>query len=203
MSKRAPRQANHIFVRFIRTQTDRKRKGAEQKSFYYVKYGNPNYGNLRGLISDSKRRQMKLNHLAMINTDMALNSSLGNDDEGLLPAPGEEGMKQEASAGPEQRKPVAYTFRLEDSEVPEEFGVLPSKNSTVSRSKPNGFSLRSSEDLRHRPTQKKMQMYSDELGSDLSKDLRRRIRGFHRGDQEEENEEEEEEEEERRPLRKE
>ena len=59
-----------LFVRFIRTLTDRKRKGAESKSRFYVRYGNPNYGNLRGIISESKRREMRFKHLEIINSTM-------------------------------------------------------------------------------------------------------------------------------------
>jgi hypothetical protein len=61
-----PKSRKNLFVRFIRKQTDRKRKGAEAKSMFYVRYGNPNYGNLTGLISESKRRAMKMEQLAMI-----------------------------------------------------------------------------------------------------------------------------------------
>jgi hypothetical protein len=49
----------HIYMRFVRIKSDKKRKGAESRSKYYVKYGNPNYGNLKGLISNSKRKLMK------------------------------------------------------------------------------------------------------------------------------------------------
>ena len=49
----------YIYMRFVRLKSDRKRKGAESRSKYYVKYGNPNYGNLKGLISNSKRKLMK------------------------------------------------------------------------------------------------------------------------------------------------
>jgi hypothetical protein len=49
----------HIFMRFVRLKSDRKRKGAESRSKYYVKYGNPNYGNLKGLISTSRRKLLK------------------------------------------------------------------------------------------------------------------------------------------------
>jgi hypothetical protein len=39
---------NHqIYIRYMR-KTDKKKKGAESKSKYYVKYGNPNYGNIKG-----------------------------------------------------------------------------------------------------------------------------------------------------------
>ena len=53
----------HIYMRFVRIKSDKKRKGAESRSKYYVKYGNPNFGNLKGLISNSKRKLMKESQL--------------------------------------------------------------------------------------------------------------------------------------------
>jgi hypothetical protein len=47
-----------MFTRFARV-GDRKQKGAEKRSNYYLKYGNPNYGNIRGLISHSYRQKFK------------------------------------------------------------------------------------------------------------------------------------------------
>ena len=58
-----------VYMRFVR-QSDRKTKGAESKSKYYMKYGNPNYGNIRGLISNSKRKQMKIQQLNDAESDL-------------------------------------------------------------------------------------------------------------------------------------
>ena len=55
---------NHqIYMRFVR-RSDRKQKGAEARSNYYVKYGNPNYGNITGLISNSKRKRLRAQQMS-------------------------------------------------------------------------------------------------------------------------------------------
>lgn len=45
-------------MRFV-CKTDKKIKGAEARSKYYIKYGNPNYGNIKGLLSSSFRSKLK------------------------------------------------------------------------------------------------------------------------------------------------
>ena len=50
-------RAENIFLRYA-TKADKKQPGAEKKSKYYVKYGNPNYGGMQGLISGSRKRRM-------------------------------------------------------------------------------------------------------------------------------------------------
>jgi hypothetical protein len=52
------KQGNQIFMRYAKS-TDKKIKGAESRSEYYRKYGNPNYNNMRGLISNSKKTKIK------------------------------------------------------------------------------------------------------------------------------------------------
>ncbi|GBN48570.1 hypothetical protein AVEN_103761-1 [Araneus ventricosus] len=47
-----------ILLRFA-TKDDKKLPGAEKRSQYYQKYGNPNYGGLKGLISSSRKRKMQ------------------------------------------------------------------------------------------------------------------------------------------------
>ncbi|KAF8785029.1 Nuclear cap-binding protein subunit 3 like protein [Argiope bruennichi] len=47
-----------ILLRFA-TRDDKKLPGAEKRSQYYQKYGNPNYGGLKGLISSSRKRKMQ------------------------------------------------------------------------------------------------------------------------------------------------
>jgi len=79
-SLKPPRNANwrigvksvkdyQIYMRYMR-QTDRKQKGAESRSEYYRKYGNPNYGNMTGLISASKRERMKIQQINDANSDL-------------------------------------------------------------------------------------------------------------------------------------
>lgn len=52
-----------LYMRFVRLKTDRKIKGAESRSKFYVKHGNPNYGNLKGFITESKRKELKMNQI--------------------------------------------------------------------------------------------------------------------------------------------
>ncbi|RNA00125.1 Nuclear cap-binding subunit 3 [Brachionus plicatilis] len=52
-----------LYMRFVRLSTDRKIKGAESRSKFYVRHGNPNYGNIKGLISESKRKELKTSQL--------------------------------------------------------------------------------------------------------------------------------------------
>ena len=61
----------HIYMRFVRINSDRKKKGAESRSKYYVKNGNPNYGNIKGLISSSRRKLLKEKQLNDAVTDLS------------------------------------------------------------------------------------------------------------------------------------
>lgn len=58
LSTRKAKNNLFLFMRYAKP-SDRKIKGAEARSKYYVKHGNPNYGNLKGLISNSKRKKFK------------------------------------------------------------------------------------------------------------------------------------------------
>lgn len=51
-------QSKNIFLRFA-TYADKKPHNAEKMSDYYKKYGNPNFGGERGLISQSRKRIYK------------------------------------------------------------------------------------------------------------------------------------------------
>ncbi|XP_050410643.1 nuclear cap-binding protein subunit 3 [Patella vulgata] len=51
-------KSKFIFLRYA-TKADKKVIGAENKSKYYVKYGNPNYGGQKGLISGSRKRRYR------------------------------------------------------------------------------------------------------------------------------------------------
>lgn len=51
-------KAKHIFMRYS-NKADKKLRGAEKRSEYYKKFGNPNYGGLTGLISNSRKRKMR------------------------------------------------------------------------------------------------------------------------------------------------
>ncbi|XP_011632572.1 nuclear cap-binding protein subunit 3-like isoform X2 [Pogonomyrmex barbatus] len=47
-----------IFLRFA-TRTDKKQLNAEKKSEYYRKYGNPNFGGIKGILTESRKRMYK------------------------------------------------------------------------------------------------------------------------------------------------
>ncbi|GLH03415.1 Uncharacterized protein GBIM_09324 [Gryllus bimaculatus] len=51
-------KAKCILLRFA-TRSDRKPPGAEKMSDYYKKYGNPNYGGIKGLITSSRKRRYR------------------------------------------------------------------------------------------------------------------------------------------------
>ncbi|XP_063059238.1 nuclear cap-binding protein subunit 3 isoform X3 [Engraulis encrasicolus] len=49
-------KGNKLFLRFA-TQDDKKELGAARRSRYYMKYGNPNYGGMKGILSNSWKRR--------------------------------------------------------------------------------------------------------------------------------------------------
>ncbi|XP_057677921.1 nuclear cap-binding protein subunit 3 isoform X1 [Corythoichthys intestinalis] len=49
-------KGNKILLRFA-TQDDKKELGAARRSRYYMKYGNPNYGGMKGILSNSWKRR--------------------------------------------------------------------------------------------------------------------------------------------------
>ncbi|XP_070980794.1 nuclear cap-binding protein subunit 3-like isoform X3 [Oncorhynchus clarkii lewisi] len=51
-----PFKGNRLFLR-LATHDDKKEMGAARKSRYYMKYGNPNYGGMRGILSNSWKRR--------------------------------------------------------------------------------------------------------------------------------------------------
>ena len=72
---------HQIFIRYAR-KCDRKHKGAEARSMYYMKYGNPNYGNIRGVISNSRRQRLKAEQLRMANADLDDDEDDKGDEDG-------------------------------------------------------------------------------------------------------------------------
>ena len=61
-------KATALLMRFA-TRSDRKMKGAERLSKFYCKYGNPNYGGIKGLISTSRKRRLRGKETPPIETD--------------------------------------------------------------------------------------------------------------------------------------
>lgn len=130
---------NHqIYMRFVR-KTDRKIKGAEARSKYYVKFGNPNYGNMKGLLSASMRTKLKAKQMDI---------EPENDDGS-------------------QRRPITYDIDdykntdLSDGEI-EEFGTAGNNETPVKE--PIKLLTKSKIDF---DKKSKMKMYSDELEETL------------------------------------
>lgn len=51
-------KTKYLFLRYA-TKADKKLPGAEKRSKYYVKYGNPNFGGAVGLLSNSRKRKFR------------------------------------------------------------------------------------------------------------------------------------------------
>lgn len=65
-------KAKYILLRFA-YKTDKKPYKAEKFSEYYKKHGNPNYGGLKGFISESKKQKFKVrNHFHKLYAEKVL-----------------------------------------------------------------------------------------------------------------------------------
>ncbi|XP_076836172.1 nuclear cap-binding protein subunit 3 isoform X2 [Brachyhypopomus gauderio] len=77
-----PFKGNKLFMRFA-TQDDKKELGAARRSRYYMKYGNPNYGGMKGILSNSWKRRF---HTRRIHRDvLKTKKSLIGDSMGHTP----------------------------------------------------------------------------------------------------------------------
>lgn len=72
-------KGNKLFMRFA-TKDDKKELGAARRSQYYMKYGNPNYGGMKGILSNSWKRRY---HSRRIQRDVIKKRALIGDDVGL------------------------------------------------------------------------------------------------------------------------
>ncbi|GCB60971.1 hypothetical protein scyTo_0014261, partial [Scyliorhinus torazame] len=72
-------QGNQLQLRFA-TKDDRKELGAARRSQYYMKYGNPNYGGMKGILSNSWKRRY---HARRIQRDVIKKKSFLPEDVGL------------------------------------------------------------------------------------------------------------------------
>ncbi|XP_040857307.1 nuclear cap-binding protein subunit 3 isoform X2 [Ochotona curzoniae] len=72
-------KGNRLFMRFA-TKDDKKELGAARRSQYYMKYGNPNYGGMKGILSNSWKRRY---HSRRIHRDVIKKRALTGDDVGL------------------------------------------------------------------------------------------------------------------------
>ncbi|XP_051537717.1 nuclear cap-binding protein subunit 3 [Myxocyprinus asiaticus] len=77
-----PFKGNKLFLRFA-THDDKKELGAARRSRYYMKYGNPNYGGMKGILSNSWKRRY---HTRRIQRDvLKTKKSLIGDSMGHTP----------------------------------------------------------------------------------------------------------------------
>ncbi|XP_042735795.1 nuclear cap-binding protein subunit 3 isoform X1 [Lagopus leucura] len=74
-------KGNKLFMRFA-TKDDKKELGAARRSQYYMKYGNPNYGGMKGILSNSWKRRY---HSRRIHRDVIKKRTFIGDDVGLTP----------------------------------------------------------------------------------------------------------------------
>jgi len=149
-----PLKGRDLYMRFAR-KADRKIKGAESRSKFYVKYGNPNYGNMTGLISQSKRMRLKAKQL---------NDATSGLDDDL-----EEGESSE-------RKLTSYNFDEPNINDLEEFGTISDKFPTEHSNRVrNNFKSNKNEEQDDRSTfkRKKMSLYADEMEETSRKAQRR------------------------------
>ncbi|CAH2219753.1 nuclear cap-binding subunit 3 isoform X1 [Pelobates cultripes] len=76
-------KGNKIYMRFA-TEDDKKELGAARRSQYYMKYGNPNYGGMKGILSNSWKRRY---HSRRIQRDVIKKRTfIGDDEVGVAPA---------------------------------------------------------------------------------------------------------------------
>ncbi|XP_077510197.1 uncharacterized protein LOC144121116 isoform X1 [Amblyomma americanum] len=73
-------KATILLLRFS-NKYDKKMPGAEKHSEYYKKYGNPNYGGMTGLISNSRKRRMREAKSASFALGSARSMDTGDDSD--------------------------------------------------------------------------------------------------------------------------
>ncbi|XP_063812209.1 nuclear cap-binding protein subunit 3 isoform X2 [Pseudophryne corroboree] len=69
-------KGNKLYMRFA-TEDDKKELGAAQRSQYYMKYGNPNYGGMKGILSNSWKRRY---HSRRVQRDVTKKRTFIGDD---------------------------------------------------------------------------------------------------------------------------
>ncbi|GLV32315.1 hypothetical protein CBL_00974 [Carabus blaptoides fortunei] len=90
-------KSKYLLFRFAK-RTDRKPYKAERFSQYYKKYGNPNYGGIKGLISHSKKLRMKGVHVE--STECASETVKSGDPWGSLAKNWNAGVRERAPEVP-------------------------------------------------------------------------------------------------------
>ncbi|XP_029614440.1 nuclear cap-binding protein subunit 3 isoform X1 [Salmo trutta] len=72
-----PFKGNRLFLR-LATHDDKKELGAARKSRYYMKYGNPNYGGMRGILSNSWKRRYHTRRIVSKSKKPLIGDSMGD-----------------------------------------------------------------------------------------------------------------------------
>nr|XP_030717603.1 nuclear cap-binding protein subunit 3 isoform X5 [Globicephala melas] len=175
-------KGNRLFMRFA-TKDDKKELGAARRSQYYMKYGNPNYGGMKGILSNSWKRRY---HSRRIQRDVIKKRALIGDDvgltsyehrhSGLVNVP-EEPIEEEEE---EEEEEADQDMDADDRVVVEYHEELPALKQTRERSTSRRSSASGSDsdemdyDLELKmistPSPKKsmkMTMYADEVESQL------------------------------------
>ncbi|XP_066466826.1 nuclear cap-binding protein subunit 3 isoform X2 [Tiliqua scincoides] len=183
-------KGNKLFMRFA-TKDDKKELGAARRSQYYMKYGNPNYGGMKGILSNSWKRRY---HSRRLHRDVIKKQTLIGDDVGLAPSykhrhsglvnVPEEPIEEEEEEGDDDqdmdeddRVVVEYRDELQAFRQSRERGVLQrSSASDASDSDEMDYDLELK--MISTPSPKKsmkMTMYADEVESQL-KSIRNSMR---------------------------
>lgn len=112
-------KGNQLFMRFA-TKDDKKELGAARRSQYYMKYGNPNYGGMKGILSNSWKRRY---HSRRVQRDVTKKRTFIGDDapayqhlhSGLVNVPEEpiEEEEEEEDMDEDDRVVVEYRDELQ------------------------------------------------------------------------------------------
>ncbi|XP_075847849.1 nuclear cap-binding protein subunit 3 [Microtus pennsylvanicus] len=180
-------KGNRLFMRFA-TKDDKKELGAARRSQYYMKYGNPNYGGMKGILSNSWKRRY---HSRRIQRDVIKKRALIGDDVGLTsykhrhsglvnvpeePIEEEEEEEEDQDMDADDRVVVEYHEELPTLKQPRERSV--SRRSSASSSDSDEMDYDLELKMISTPSPKKsmkMTMYADEVESQL-KSIRNSMR---------------------------
>lgn len=112
-------KGNQLIMRFA-TKEDKKEMGAARRSQYYMKYGNPNYGGMKGILSNSWKKRY---HSRRVQRDVTKKRTFIGDDEpayqhlhsGLVNVPEEpiEEEEEEEDMDEDDRVVVEYRDELQ------------------------------------------------------------------------------------------
>ncbi|KAF8561765.1 hypothetical protein P879_09549 [Paragonimus westermani] len=132
-----PAKTVSLFLRFAH-KSDVKLPGAERRSLYYRRYGNPNYGGMAGILSRSYRRRLRvarsragtdpngsLRHVRILSNDFAEAVARAYEDPDAVASPKKWptmspfGFVGSDPIGPMPRRQLIVYDNLEDNEAPD------------------------------------------------------------------------------------